>query len=91
MTDWAGRLISPEVAARVGRAGASARVTARDPGLWHGELRNLWTPTTQAGLWFHSGNLQQSTPLLALPRPATKARNEGLPIAVHSAPIPALQ
>ncbi|BAR47368.1 predicted flavoprotein (plasmid) [Methylobacterium aquaticum] len=77
MTDWAGRLISPEVAARVGPCRGIGSGTARDPGLWHDELRNLWTPTTQAGLCFHSGNLQQSrhfSRYLGLQRrPATRA------------------
>ena len=27
---------------------------------WVGELRNMWKPTAQPGLWFHGGNLMQS-------------------------------
>ena len=34
--------------------------TKKDPGPWEGELRNMWKPTKQPGLWFHGGNLMQS-------------------------------
>lgn len=78
MNEWAARLISQEVAARVGRCWGLGSGTTRDPGPWEGELRNMWKPTQQPGLWFHGGNLQQSrfySLLLAL---QLKARMEGL-------------
>ena len=34
--------------------------TKYDPGPWEGELRNLWKPTKQEGLWFFGGNLMQA-------------------------------
>jgi putative flavoprotein involved in K+ transport len=34
--------------------------TAKDPGPWEGEQRNMWKPSQQEGLWFHGGNLHQS-------------------------------
>src|SRR6185312_8430221 len=34
--------------------------TAKDPGPWEGEQRNMWKPTQQENLWFHGGNLHQS-------------------------------
>ncbi|MCF4129528.1 flavin-containing monooxygenase [Methylobacterium sp. SyP6R] len=84
MTDWAARLISPEVAARVGPCWGIGSGTARDPGPWHGELRNMWTPTAQAGLWFHGGNLQQSRHFSRYLALQLKARYEGLPVGPPS-------
>jgi len=60
MTEWAAHLISPEVADKVGKCWGLGSGTAKDPGPWEGELRNMWRPTQQEGLWFHGGNLQQS-------------------------------
>jgi putative flavoprotein involved in K+ transport len=82
MSDFAARLISPEVAARVGPCWGLGSDTTRDPGPWAGELRNMWTPTAQEGLWFHGGNLQQSrfySLQLAL---QIKARMAGIPTPV---------
>jgi putative flavoprotein involved in K+ transport len=78
MTGWAEMMISREVAERVGPCWGLGSGTAKDPGPWEGELRNMWKPTHQPGLWFHGGNLQQSrfySLLLAL---QLKARMEGL-------------
>jgi putative flavoprotein involved in K+ transport len=85
MSDFAARLISPEVAARVGPCWGLGSDTTRDPGPWAGELRNMWTPTAQEGLWFHGGNLQQSrfySLQLAL---QLKARMAGIPTPVFDA------
>lgn len=60
MNSWAARLISPEVADKVGNCWGLGSDTKYDPGPWEGELRNMWKPTQQPGLWFHGGNLQQS-------------------------------
>jgi len=60
MTEWAAQLIGPEVADKVGKCWGLGSATAKDPGPWEGELRNMWRPTQQEGLWFHAGNLQQS-------------------------------
>jgi putative flavoprotein involved in K+ transport len=78
-------LISPEVAQKVGRAWGYGSGTANDPGPWEGEIRNMWKPTAQQGLWFHGGNLSQSrfySLFLAL---QLKARFEQLPIRVFPA------
>ena len=48
------------VAQNVGRVWGLGSDTKYDPGPWEGELRNMWKPTRQAGLWFHGGNLMQS-------------------------------
>ena len=60
MNEWAAKLISPQVAARVGPVWGLGSGTKNDPGPWEGELRNMWKPTAQPGLWFHGGNLMQS-------------------------------
>ncbi len=60
MNQWAAKLISPEVAQKVGKVWGLGSDTKYDPGPWEGELRNMWKPTKQPGLWFHGGNLMQS-------------------------------
>ncbi len=83
MNGWAARLISQEVADKVGKCWGLGSGTTKDPGPWEGELRNMWKPTRQAGLWFHGGNLHQSrhySQFLAL---QLKARMEGLSTLVY--------
>ncbi len=83
MNGWAARLISQEVADRVGKCWGLGSATTKDPGPWEGELRNMWKPTQQPALWFHGGNLAQSrfySQFLAL---QLKARLEGLPTPVY--------
>lgn len=60
MNGWAAQLISQEVADRVGKVWGLGSETAKDPGPWEGELRNMWKPTRVDNLWFHGGNLHQS-------------------------------
>ncbi|MGZ6708001.1 MAG: NAD(P)/FAD-dependent oxidoreductase [Solirubrobacteraceae bacterium] len=60
MNGWVADLISPEVADKVGKVWGLGSDTAKDPGPWEGEQRNMWKPTQQEGLWFHGGNLHQS-------------------------------
>ncbi len=50
-------LISPEVAAKVGKVWGLGSDTPKDPGPWEGELRNMWKPTQVENLWIHGGNL----------------------------------
>ena len=86
MNGWAAQLISQEVADRVGKVWGLGSDTALDPGPWEGELRNMWKPTQQPGLWFHGGNLAQSrhySKYLAL---QLKARHEGIPTPVYALP-----
>jgi putative flavoprotein involved in K+ transport len=88
MSEFAERLISPEVAQRVGPCWGLGSDTARDPGPWEGELRNMWKPTRQPGLWFHGGNLQQSR-FYSLPLALQlKARMAGIPTPVWDVPAP---
>ncbi len=83
MNGWAEKLISRDVADKVGKCWGLGSGTRGDPGPWEGELRNMWKPTRQEALWFHGGNLMQSrfySQFLAL---QLKARLEGIPTPVH--------
>ncbi len=83
MDGWAARLISPEVADKVGRCWGLGSGTTKDPGPWQGELRNMWKPTRQEALWFHGGNLHQSRHYSLYLALQLKARLEGIPTPVH--------
>jgi putative flavoprotein involved in K+ transport len=83
MNGWAAELISQNVADKVGKCWGVGSDTAKDPGPWEGELRNMWKPTQQEALWFHGGNLMQArfySLILAL---QIKAREAGLPTPVY--------
>ncbi|MGF1525356.1 MAG: NAD(P)-binding domain-containing protein [Candidatus Competibacterales bacterium] len=83
MNGWAAQLISQEVADKVGKVWGLGSDTPKDPGPWEGELRNMWKPTQQPGLWFHGGNLHQSrhySQFLAL---QLKAREVGIDTSVY--------
>ncbi len=83
METWIAQLISPAVAERVGHVWGLGSDTRRDPGPWVGELRAMWKPTRQEGLWLQGGNLQQVrfySRILAL---QIQARMLGLATAVH--------
>ena len=83
MNQWAGELISPEVAAKVGRCWGLGSNTRYDPGPWVGELRNMWKPTAQAGLWFMGGNLMQARHYSLYLALQLKARLEAIPTPVY--------
>ena len=83
MNNWLADLISPEVADKVGKVWGLGSDTAKDPGPWEGELRNMWKPTQVPQLWIHGGNLHQSrhySQFLAL---QLKARMAGLATPVY--------
>jgi putative flavoprotein involved in K+ transport len=83
MNGWAADLISPEVAAKVGKCWGLGSNTTKDPGPWEGEQRNMWKPTQQEALWFHGGNLHQSRHYSLYLALQLKARLEGLPTPVY--------
>ncbi len=83
MNGWAADLISPEVAAKVGKVWGLGSDTTKDPGPWEGELRNMWKPTQQEGLWFHGGNLHQSRHYSLYLALQLKARMEGIETPVY--------
>ena len=83
MDQWAAELISPEVAQRVGKCWGVGSNTRYDPGPWVGELRNMWKPTQQPGLWFMGGNLMQARHYSLYLALQLKARMEALPTPVY--------
>lgn len=83
MTTWVSQLISPEVAKAVGPCWGLGSGTRGDPGPYVGELRNMWKPTAQPGLWFQGGNISLSR-FYSLPLALQlKAHYEKLPVGVH--------
>lgn len=81
-------LISEEVAHKVGRCWGLGSGTPYDPGPWEGELRNMWKPTHQTGLWFHGGNLMQSRHYSRYLALQLKARMENIATPVYGiAPV----
>ena len=83
MNGWAAKLISQEVADRVGKCWGLGSDTRKDPGPWEGEERNMWKPTQQPTLWFHGGNLHQSRHYSQFLSLQLKARMEGIPTPVY--------
>lgn len=86
MNGWAADLIGQDVADRVGKCWGYGSGTTKDPGPWEGELRNMWKPTRQPGLWFHGGNLHQSRHYSLYLALQLKARYEGIPTEVYGIP-----
>ena len=82
MNGWVAKLVSQEVADQVGKCWGLGSDTTKDPGPWEGELRNMWKPTAQPGLWFHGGNLHQSRHYSLYLALQLKARMEGMPTPV---------
>jgi len=88
MNQWAAKLISQEVADKVGKCWGLGSDTTKDPGPWEGELRNMWKPTQQENLWFHGGNLHQSRHYSQFLSIQLKARQVGIPTPVYGlAPV----
>ncbi len=83
MNQWAAKLVSQEVADKVGKCWGLGSATRYDPSPWVGELRNMWKPTHQPGLWFHGGNLMQARHYSLYLALQLKARYEGLPTPVY--------
>ena len=83
MNGWAAKLISRDVADKVGKCWGLGSDTRKDPGPWEGELRNMWKPTHQDALWFHGGNLHQSRHYSQFLLLQIKARMEGIPTPVY--------
>ncbi|SDQ78400.1 flavin-containing monooxygenase [Actinopolyspora saharensis] len=83
MNGWAAELIGQEVADRVGKCWGLGSGTAKDPGPWEGEERNMWKPTHQEGLWFHGGNLHQARHYSLYLALQLKARYENIPTPVY--------
>ena len=83
MNGWAADLMGQEIADKVGKVWGLGSDTAKDPGPWEGEQRNMWKPTQQDNLWFHGGNLHQSRHYSLYLALQLKARHEGIPTPVY--------
>ena len=83
MNGFVADLVSQEMADRVGKVWGLGSDTAKDPGPWEGEERNMWKPTQQEGLWFHGGNLHQSRYYSLYLALQLKARTEGIDTPVY--------
>lgn len=77
-------LISQEVADRVGQIwGIGSGESPADPGPWEGEVRNMWKPVPQEGLWFHGSLIAHSRAYSRYLALQLKARMEGIPTPVY--------
>jgi putative flavoprotein involved in K+ transport len=83
MNGWLVGLMSEEMADKVGKVWGVGSDTAKDPGPWEGEERNMWKPTQQEALWFQGGNLHQARYYSLLLALQLKARAEGLDTPVY--------
>ncbi len=76
-------MLPEDIACKVGRIWGLGSGLRSDPGPWEGELRNMWKPTAQTGLWFHNhgvGGSRFYSGILAL---QIKARHAGLQTPVY--------
>jgi putative flavoprotein involved in K+ transport len=79
-------MLPEDIACKVGRIWGLGSGLRNDPGPWEGELRNMWKPTAQTGLWFHShgvGGSRFYSGILAL---QIKGRHAGLQTPVYRGP-----
>jgi putative flavoprotein involved in K+ transport len=90
MHETVARVVSREVADRVGPCWGLGSGVPGDPGPWKGDPRNMWKPTAQEGLWFHGGNLALSRFYSKYLAMQIKARMEGIAPDVYEgvAPVP---
>jgi putative flavoprotein involved in K+ transport len=80
------QILPDEVRNAVGKLWGYGSGFRGDPGPWDGELRNVWKPTQQRGLWFDSGGFLHArfySKALAL---QIKAREAGIPTSVYKIP-----
>ncbi len=85
MTEWVAKIVSRDVAERIGPNWGYGSGTKGDPGPWLGELRNMWKPLAQEALWFHGGNLHLSRHYSKYVALQLKARMEGIETPVYGA------
>lgn len=83
MNEAVAGIVDRETADRVGPCWGLGSGVQGDPGPWLGELRNMWKPTAQDGLWFHGGNLALSRFYSKFVALQIKARHEGIPTPVY--------
>lgn len=77
------KLISPEVADRIGEVWGIGSGLGTDHGPWEGELRNMWKPVAQDNLWFHGSLIAHARSFSRYLALQLKARQEGIPTPVY--------
>ncbi|MEO4001971.1 NAD(P)/FAD-dependent oxidoreductase [Mesorhizobium sp. CAU 1732] len=80
-------IVSRDVAGAIGTCWGLGSGTRHDPGPWHGELRNMYKPVAQEGLWFQGGNLALSRFFSKFVALQIKARMERIPTPVYRTPL----
>jgi len=83
MSDLIADTISPDVADKVGKIWGLGSGASKDPGPWEGELRNLWKPTQQEGLWLQGSLIAHASYYSRFLALQLKARMEGIPTPVY--------
>lgn len=78
-------LISPEVADRIGEVSGIGSGAGKDSGPWEGEVRNMWKPVAQEGLWFHGALIAHARSFSRYLALQLKARYENIPTPVYAA------
>jgi len=94
VNDVAAQFLGKDIADKLGRVWGLGSGVARDPGPWEGEIRGLWKPTPQEGLWVHAGNLQMNRSYSKYLALQLQARYLDLPTPVYhgqSQPAPQMQ
>lgn len=86
MQDRVAEIVSPATAQALGPCWGLGSGVKGDPGPWEGELRNMWKPTCQEGLWLHGGNISLSRFFSLHLALQLKARHDGLPVEVYPRP-----
>jgi putative flavoprotein involved in K+ transport len=87
MHEVVAKIVSREVADKIGTCWGLGSGTRHDPGPWHGELRNMYKPVTQKNLWFQGGNLALSRFFSKFVALQIKARLEGIDTPVYTTPL----
>jgi putative flavoprotein involved in K+ transport len=82
-------VVGADVSRKLGRVWGLGSGTAGDPGPWEGELRNMWKPTAQEGLWVQGGNLGFSRNFSKYLALQLQARFLGIPTPVYAGEEPA--
>ena len=83
MHEIVAKIVSRDVADRIGTCWGLGSGTRHDPGPWRGELRNMYKPTAQEALWFQGGNLALSRFFLKFVALQIKARMEQIQTPVY--------
>lgn len=71
-------ILGEDVAERVGEVWGIGSGLGKDPGPWEGEVRNMWKPVAQEGLWFHGALIAHARAYSKYLALQLKARHEGL-------------